>query len=106
MNGPNSSRQEPIATLFSGLILTRLSATGIEQRESVRFLDMAWAEPRTYTGTYGTLVMLKQGEFRFYAETFDAICLQVATYVGRLVKQGNATPNTAPKFPWVTDQLK
>jgi hypothetical protein len=101
MNGPN---REPLTTLFSGMILSRATRPGDDKRENVRFLDLTWARPYTYRGSYGTLVLHSSGEFRFYLEPFGSIANQVAQYVGRLIKQGKATMDTAPKFPWVYDQ--
>jgi hypothetical protein len=103
MNGPNAPK-EPVTTLFSGMVLERPLKEGDDKRESVRFLDLVWARPHTYRGRYGTLVLHAAGDFRFYSQPFGSIANQVAQFVGRLVKQGNATIDTAPKFPWVYDQ--
>ena len=105
MNGPGPNRQPPM-TLFSGMILERVTKPGPDQRESVRFLDLVWAQPYTFRGVYGTLVLHAAGNFRFYTQPFGSISTQVCQYVGRLVKQGTATLESAPKFPWVTDQSK
>jgi hypothetical protein len=104
MNGPNSPGREPLTTLFSGMVLTRPNRPTEDKRESVRFLDIVWAQPYNQKTYYGTLVLHSQGGFRFYSEPFGAISLKVCEYVGRLVKQGKATLDTAPKFPWVVDQ--
>lgn len=95
---------EPKTTLFSGMVLERVAKEGDDKRESVRFLDLVWAKPYTSKGVYGTLVLHAAGDFRFYSQPFGSISTQVCQYVGRLVKQGTATLESAPKFPWVTDQ--
>lgn len=99
-----SLEQRPLTTPDSGMVLDRVTKIGVDKSENVRFLDMVWAQPHTSGNRYGTLVLHAAGDFRFYAQPFGSISMQVCQYVGRLVKQGSATTENAPKFPWVTDQ--
>lgn len=98
--------RQPLTTIDSGMILDRPTKTGDDKRESVRFLDIVWAQPYILKTGYGTLVLHAAGDFRFYTQPFGSIATQVCQYVGRLIKQGSATMENAPKFPWVTDQAK
>ena len=97
---------QPLTTKDSGMVLDRVTKPGLDQKEQVRFMDITWAQPYKAGGYYGTLVLHATGGFRFYTQPFGSISTQVCQYVGRLVKQGSATLENAPKFPWVTDQAK
>jgi len=87
---------EPGAITLNGMILDRAKT---KARESLRFVDIAWAQPyRTKSGVRGTLMLLQSGEFRMYLHPFTEVVVQVARYAGHLTKMGKEVPS----FPWAT----
>ena len=84
------------AITLNGMILDRAKT---KSRESLRFVDIAWAQPyRTKSGVRGTLMLLQSGEFRMYLHSFPEVTIQVARYVYLLTKMGKE----ATSFPWAT----
>ena len=69
------------------LILRRPGPNGKEER--IGFKDLAWASPYiTRSGLRGVLILLNEGEFRFYVNKFEEVQLHYELYVGRMLKAG------------------